>query len=158
MKWRAYPLICSCAILLGACDGSLFSVFRPTNIEFDKAEIHYTKSGETGSSQLNIYGNGVASAFIFRGAISDQVDSSAVMLEESEQDHIAKLFAAFSLYERHYAPSKIWMDADYYTIVFVYQNISDTVNVYDLYRANVPGSLRKLIGELENLHERIIRN
>jgi len=158
MKRYACLLICACAVLFGACDGSLFSVFRPTNIEFAKAEIHYTKSGGwIGTSRLNIYGNGIASAFVFSGAISDQVDSSAVMLEESEQDHIAKLFAAFSLYERHYAPSKIWTDQDYYTVVFIYENKPDTVGVYDLHRANLPGSLRKIFGELESLHERIIR-
>jgi hypothetical protein len=148
----------ACAVLFGACDGSLFSVFRPSNIEFAKLKVHYTKSGGwIATTQLNIYGNGVASAFVFSGAISDQVDSSAVMLDRNEQDHIARLFAAFSLYERHYAPSKIWMDADYYTVVFIYENKPDTVSVYDLHRANLPERLRKLFGELESLLERIIR-
>ncbi len=159
MKRYACLLICACAVLFGACDGSLFSVFRPTNIEFGKLEIHYTKSGGwIGTSQLNIYGNGIASAFVFSGAISDQTDSSTVMLDKNEQDRLAKVFAEFSLYKSYYTPDKFWTDQDYHTIVFVYQNMPDTVNVYDLRRANVPGSLRKLIDELENLHERIIRN
>jgi len=159
MKCRIHILICLCALFFGACDGSLFSVFRPANIEFAKAEIHYTKSGGwIATSHLNIYGNGIASAFVFFGAIADQVDSTTIMLDQDEQDRLAQLFAWFSSYKPHYAPGKFWTDQDYHTIVFIYENIPDTVSVYDLPRANLPGSLRELIGELENLHERIIRN
>jgi len=159
MKWHACLLICACAVLFGACDGSLFSVFRPANIEFAKAEIHYTKRGGwIDTSHLNIYGNGIASAFVFSGVISDQSDSSTVMLDKSEQDHIARLCAGFSFYKHHYEPDKFWTDQDYHTIIFIYENIPDTVSVYNLHRANVPGRLRSLIDELENLHERIIQN
>lgn len=159
MKWRAYLLICSCLLLFGACDGSLFSVLLPTNIEFAKLEIHYTKSGGwIDTSQLNIYGNGLTSAHVSSARSSVPVESAAVMLTKKEQDHIARLFAWFSLYKPHYEPVRFWTDQDYHTIVFIYENMPDTVSVYDLNRAAVPGSLKKLIAELENLHDRIIRN
>ena len=158
MKWRAFISICLCALLFSACEGSLLSIFPSTNIEFAKAEIHYTKSGGwIRTSKLDIYGNGLACASLIPGSNSNPLDSALPTLDEKERDRIAQLFAEFSLYRPHYTPVKFWTDQDYHTIVFIYENIPDTVSVYDPRRANLPRSLRKLIGGLEGLHERIIQ-
>ena len=143
-------------VLLSACDGSLVSASPPTNVQFAKAEIHYTKSGGwISTSKLDIYGNGLAWASVIPQWTLTPHDSAAVTLDRKEQNLLADLCGGFSSYNNHYEPKELISDMDFHVIVFIYGGVPDTVSIYDPHRTILPLRLRTLLAALEDLHTNI---
>ena len=117
---------------------------------FSKMEIHYSKSGGwIYTSLLDINGNGLAIAQ--KGSSPDFSDSASTNLSGGEKDKIARLFESFSNYDSYYEPKEHRTDQNYHTIIMIYENVSDTVAVYDPDKANIPKGLSNIIKEMDSI-------
>ena len=127
----------------------------PVELQFEKMEIHYTKSGGwIQTVYLDILGNGIG--YIHYPPQSSLADST-FWLTNGEKERLATLFSSFSDYNSHYEPDEFFTDQNYHSIIFIYNQKPDTVSVYDLGHAQLPLSLQLLINNLENLAHQHLR-
>ncbi len=110
-------------------------------------ETHYTVSEDQGINidKLDIFGDGTVQAFSFQG-----------ILTTTQQDSLIQLFSGFSQYDPNYSGNVT--DADYHTIVYIYEGKTKTVAVYAPSAANIPESLRNILTYLDALRSQVIFN
>lgn len=151
-SWTLFFLL----IVFSSCNVSN-SDEKVVPLEFDEMLIQYHKfGGWINTSQLDIQSSGEATATVRSQASSEVLHENISVLTELQKEELARSFASFSNFERHYQPKEHWTDQNYYLFILTYKGSIDTVSVYNPSQASLPKDLKQLIAEVEEIHQSII--
>lgn len=126
-------------------------------LDFEKMHVQYEKyGGWINTSTLEIRPSGEAIAKEFAHGSGEVLQKNTSTLSELQKDQLARSFALFQSFDRHYKPEKHYTDQNYYRLRLSYAERTDTVTVYDLANASLPEELERLIADVENLHQIVL--
>ena len=126
-------------------------------LNFENMHVQYEKyGGWINTSTLETLPSGEAIAKEFAHGSGKVLQKNTFTLSEQQKDRLARSFALFQSFDRHYKPEKHFTDQNFYRLRLTYDEKTDTVTVYDPANASLPEELERLIADVENLHEIVL--
>ena len=126
-------------------------------LDFERMHVQYEKyGGWINTSTLEIRPSGEAIAKETAHGSGEVLQKNTSTLSEQQKDQLARSFAFFQSFDRHYKPEKHFTDQNFYRLRLTYDEKTDTVAVYDPVNASLPEELKRLIADVENLHQIVL--
>jgi len=126
-------------------------------LNFENMHVQYEKyGGWINTSTLETLPSGEAIAKEFAHGSGKVLQKNTFTLSEQQKDRLARSFALFQSFDRHYKPEKHFTDQNFYRLRLTYDEKTDTVTVYDPANASLPEELERLIADVENLHQIVL--
>jgi len=126
-------------------------------LNFENMHVQYEKyGGWINTSTLETLPSGEAIAKEFAHGSGKVLQKNTSTLSEQQKDRLARSFALFQSFDRHYKPEKHFTDQNFYRLRLTYDEKTDTVTVYDPANASLPDELERLIADVENLHQIVL--
>jgi hypothetical protein len=142
-------------ILISSCENPSSS----DELKSGEFEITYEKyGGWINPSELKISNEGLARAKVISQGLRNVIDSGQTIINEEQKKFLTNCVSVFDNYNSFYSPDKYITDQNYNIIIVRKRNTIDTVSVYHLPEANVPGTLQDFIDELESIKSEILKN
>jgi hypothetical protein len=141
-------------LLLLSCD----SFNKSSSIDFSNIEIHYIISDSIEISKLDIFPNGLVKAVLIRHFNNDILVNDSTILSDNHKDKIIKLFQSFTEFHRYYEPAYSMKDNSEHRIIFLNNQVPDTVDIYMPFKSNLPINLKKSIIELTDIWNQTVKN